>query len=351
MVLDIFSSVLFLLAGVGVFLIGILKFSNLLQSEGNAKIKTLFQKMGNNRLVGFGVGTAATTVIQSSTATTVIVVGLVNAGVMTLGQSTAVIFGANVGTALSNMLLSLSAFRIKYVFMSLTFIGAFIKLVTKQERVRLHKICDILIAFGIIFVGLEIMSNAFRGSGRGAVALRGAFETAISATSFPLLLILWGFLLTAIIQSSTAATAIFIALAANIDMPFTAIIYLIIGTRLGTTITTLIAVIGATRNAKRAAVMHLLFNVFGTIIFLPILWPLEGVIAPFFEGLVSDPVWQISIFSLVLNLATAIVLLAFIHPMNKLVYLIVRDKPEQISIEEIQKHDEHEMHHGFTDKF
>lgn len=345
MVWDMVYSVLFLLTGVGVFLVGIIKFSNLLQSDSNERIKLLFKKMGTNRFVGFSVGAGATTVIQSSTATTVIVVGLVNAGVMTLAQSTAVIFGANVGTALSNMLLSLSAFRIRYFFMALTFVGAFTKLVARGDR--LHKICDIMIAFGVIFVGLQVMGMAFRGND----SLVGAFESAISATSFPLLLILWGFLLTALIQSSTAATAIFIVLAANIYLPFTAIIYLVIGTRLGTTITTLIAAIGATRNAKRAAVMHLLFNVLGTIIFLPILWPLEAPIARFFESIVADPVWQISIFSLILNLATAAVLLAFINPMNKLVYLIVRDKPEQITIEEIQRHDDHEMHHGFTDKF
>jgi len=345
---SLFYAILLLLTGVGVFLVGIIKFSNLLQSESNEQIKRLFQKMGNNRVVGFGVGVGSTTVIQSSTATTVIIVGLVNAGVMTLAQSTAVIFGANVGTALSNMLLALSAFRIKYVFMSLTFVGAFTKLVTKNQRA--HKICDVMIAFGIIFVGLEVMSMAFRGNDD----LVRVFENAISATSFPLLLILWGFLLTAIIQSSTAATAIFITLAMNINLQFTAIIYLVIGSRLGTTITTLIAAIGASKNAKRAAVMHLLFNVLGTIIFLPIIWPLQGVIAPFFENLVPSAVWQIAIFSLVLNLATAIILLAFINPMNKLVYLIIKDKPEQITIEEIQKqvqHDQHELTHGFTDKF
>jgi len=320
---------LFFLAGVGVFLVGILKFSDLLQSESSARIKVLFQKMGNNRVVGFGVGTAATTVIQSSTATTVIIVGLVNAGVMTLGQSTAVIFGANVGTALSNMLLSLSAFRVKYIFMALTFVGAFTKLVTQNKKA--HKVSDILIAFGIIFIGLEVMSMAFRGNAE----LTNWFERIIGVTSFPLLLILWGFLLTAIIQSSTAATAIFIALAANIDLPFTAIIFLVIGTRLGTTITTLIAAIGATTNAKRAAVMHLMFNLLGTIIFLPILWPLQHIIAPFFENLVPDPVWQISIFALVLNLATALILLFLIKPLNKLVQVMVRDKPEQITMEEI----------------
>ncbi|MCL2228619.1 MAG: Na/Pi symporter [Firmicutes bacterium] len=342
---EIFYAVILLLTGIGVFMVGIIKFSNLLQSGSNQKISVYFQKMGNNRIVGFGVGAAATTVIQSSTATTVIIVGLVNSGVMLFGQSVAVIFGANVGTAVSSILLSLSAFRIKYFFMLLTFVGAFTKLLTKNQRVG--KICDVLIAFGIVFVGLELMSMAFRGN---QYLVRG-FESAISATSFPLLLILLGFLLTAIIQSSTAAAAIFITLAINIELPFTAIMYLIIGSYLGTTITTLIASIGASRNAKRAAMVHLLFNVFAAILFLPILWPLQGPISDFVTRGIPNPVWQITVFGLVYKFTAAIVLLSFIKPMTKLVYLIIKDKPEQITIEEIKSKDDHEMFHGFTDKF
>ncbi|MCL2755731.1 MAG: Na/Pi symporter [Firmicutes bacterium] len=345
---EVFYSILLLLTGIGVFLVGIVKFSNLLQTSGNDKVRAIFRQMGNNRMVGFAVGTGATTIIQSSTATTVIVVGLVNAGVMTLGQSTAVIFGANVGSALSNMLLSLSAFRIKYFFMALVFVGALTKILTKHKR--LNSIADIFISFGIIFVGLELMSSAFSGS----EALTNGFSDMLAAVNFPLLLILLGFVLTAIIQSSTAATAIFIALAANGLLDFTSIIFLVFGTRLGTTLTTMIAAIPANRNAKRAAWMHLLFNVFGTIIFLPIIWPLQHVIAPFFENLVPNPIWQISIFSLVLNLANAIVLLFFIQPINKLVHLIVRDKPEQISISEQIEQEESaapDSYCGFTDKF
>ncbi|MCL2846963.1 MAG: Na/Pi symporter [Firmicutes bacterium] len=327
---DIFYSVLLLLTGIGVFLVGIVKFSNFLQTNANDKIRGTFQKMGDNRFVGFGVGAGVTTVIQSSTATTVIVVGLVNAGIMTFGQSTAVIFGANVGSALSNMLLSLSAFRIKYFFMVLVFFGAFSKILFPKSK-RLCKVSDIFISFGIIFVGLEVMSMAFAGSDY----LTNAFASMFEAASFPLLLILLGFILTAIMNSSTAATAMFITLAANGVLSFVEIIYLVIGSRLGTTLTTLIASITANKNAKRAAMMHLMFNLFSTIIFLPIIWPLQGIIAPFFEGLVPDPVWQISIFSLVLNVLTAIILLSFIKPMNKLVFWIIKDVPEQLVIAEV----------------
>jgi len=343
-------SVMFLLTGVGVFLVGIVKFSNILQSGGTERVRGVFQKMGNNRFVGFGVGAAATTVIQSSTATTVIIVSLVNAGVMTLGQSTAVIFGANVGTSVSNMLLSLSAFRIKYFFMALVFFGASIKIFTTKKR--LNKIADVLIAFGVIFVGLELMNLAFRDGFLGGEYLRDGFESMLTAASFPLLLILIAFVLTAVIQSSTAATAIFIAMAGAGLLDFISIIYLVFGMRLGTTVTALIAAIPASRCAKRAAIMHLLFNLLGTLIFLPIVWPLQHHIAPFFENLVSDPIWQITVFGLALNLATAAILLAFIKPTNKLVYLIIPRREgvpchEPITEEEIHE----ETFQGFSDTF
>ena len=345
MVWDILYSVLFLLTGIGVFLVGIVKFSNILQSGGTERVKRTFEKMGNNRLVGFGVGAGATTVIQSSTATTVIVVGLVNAGVMTLAQSTAVIFGANVGTSLSNMLLSLSAFRIKYFFMALVFFGALVKILTQNKRA--NKIADVLIAFGIIFVGLEVMSLAFRPGFLGGEYLTNGFERMFQAVQFPLLLILLAFVLTAIIQSSTAATAIFIAMGAAGLLDFISIIYLVFGMRLGTTLTALIAALPANRCAKKAAMMHLLFNLLGTLIFLPIVWPLQHQIAPLFYAMTESAVWQITLFSLFLNLATAAILLVFIKPTNMLVNWIIKDKPEQIIIEELAE----DPFQGFTDKF
>ena len=351
---DTFSAVLFLFAGIGVFLVGVIMFSNVLQSGNKERIAGLFVKMGNNRMVGFGLGTAATTVIQSSTATTVIVVGLVNAGVMTLAQSTAVIFGANVGTALSNMLLSLADLPVRYFFMSLVGIGAFIKVFSKKKRA--NKIADIMIAFGIIFVGLQIMRMAFSPTTYGGQHLTSAFENMIAAINFPILLLLVGFLITAIIQSSTAAAAIFITLASQGIIDFSEIMYLVIGTLLGTTLTTLIASIPANKNAKRAAIIHLLFSVIATLVFLPILWPLESVFVPFFENLIPDPVWQISVFSLFIKLSTAIILLPLIKPINRLTYKIIPDKkpkPLPSDADEIieQSPRKKEQLQGFTEEF
>jgi len=339
---DIFNDLLFFLAGIGVFLVGIVKFSNLLQSEASDSVKNVFKRMGDNRLVGFGVGAGTTTVVQSSTATTIIVVSLVNAGIMTAAQSTAVIFGANVGTALSNMLLSLSSFRIRYVFMLFVFIGALTKLFTQKPRI--NRIADFLMSFGIIFVGLEIMRLSFENS----VYLVDGFSYLLSTFSNPLMLILLAFTLTAIIQSSTAATAIFISLATVEGLlEFSTIMYLVMGSLLGTTVTTLIAAIPANRNAKRAAVMHLMFNVFAVLIFLPIVWPLENNFVWLFNSITHNAIWQITLFSLMLKLATATILLCFIKQVNLLVHFIVRDKPEAIVKDDSEALDIS----GFTDKF
>jgi len=339
---EIFYSVLMLLSGIGVFLIGIAKFSAMLQTNSSRQVNELFKRMGDNKAVGFGLGVGVTTVIQSSTATTVIVVGLVNAGIMTFAQSTAVIFGANVGSAVANMLLALSALRVRYFFMVLTFFGAFTKIVTKNTKA--NRIADAFMAFGVIFIGLHIMSSAFSGSEYLTRGFTNLFESA----SFPLLLVLLGFAITAILNSSTGAAALFITLAANGVLTFTSIMYLVFGTFLGTTLTTLLASITASRCAKRAAVMHLMFNLAAIVIFLPIVWPLQGIIAPFFERAIPSQVWQITLFGLTIKLGTAIILLCFfVKPLSRLAYKIVPDRPEQLVMTEIEE----EMESGFSGTF
>ena len=318
---DTFYSVLFLLTGIGVFLVGIEKFGTILQSGASDSMRELFKRMGDNRWVGFGIGTAVTTVIQSSTATTVIVVSLVNAGIMTLCQSTAVIFGANVGTAISNILIAMSTFRIKYFFMALVFVGTVIKLVSSKRK--LHKVADVLIAFGVIFVGLELMSSAFSSDS----PLTARFERLFATVSFPPLLILLGFVLVAIINSSTAATAIFITLAAHGMLEFASMMYLTIGAMLGTTLTTIIASLAANWNARRAAMMHLLFNVLGTLMFLPMIWALELHVTALFEWLIPGSlVWQMTVFSLLFRFLTAVILLPFTESLTTLTRRIVKDK-------------------------
>lgn len=326
--MQIYEAALLLVTGIGIFFVGVTKFSQMLQGSGNQRIKSVFDKMGNNRFANFGVGAGATVLIQSSTATTVIIVGLVNAGIMNLTQSTAAIFGANFGTALSNFMLVLSTFSVKYFFMALVFVGSAIKLFSKSKK--LNVICDIFISLGIIFVGLYLMGGAFSNSQQ----FTDAFQSLFRKVNFPLLLILLGFALTVLMQSSIAASALFITLAnsgvvnGQAVLSVASVIYLIIGSKLGHTLTTLLSSIKSSKNAKRTALVHLFFNVFGVVLFLSLVWPLESHIVKLFEGI--DTPWIVTIFGLVFAGTTSIILLFFIKPLNRLVSAIIKDKPIEV---------------------
>ena len=323
MFFDIFYSILLLMAGLGAFLFGLHMFSSFFK-RNNKRIKGAFSRVGENRFVNLGLGTGTTVLIQSSTATTVTIVGLVNAGVMTLSQATPAIFGANLGSALSDMLLSLSAFRIRYIFMAFVLIGVLAKVLTKQNS-WLCKISDLFISFGIIFIGLNIMRGAFSDSEH----LTNAFTRLFEVVHFPLLLVLLGFILTAIIQSSSASVGLYIAMAQSGVFGINSVLYLVIGSSLGTTLTMLIASIPANRDAKRTALVHLLFNLIGTAIWVPIIWGLGHILVPWFTDLITNIVWQISIFSAILNTTTVILLIGFSRKIAQLVTWIIKDKPQE----------------------
>ncbi|MDR1094394.1 MAG: Na/Pi cotransporter family protein, partial [Clostridiales bacterium] len=315
-----FYSVLSLLTGVGVFLVGIVMFSECLEKNASRGMRSLFKKISNSRAAGVGIGAGVTAIIQSSTATTVMVIGLVNAGILTLFQATAIIMGANIGTTVTGLLVSLSTFEIKYAFMAMAFAGAFVKLITKKDTAV--KICDLLISFGILFVGLELMSKALSDN----ETLKNFFMGIFEAVNFPLLLILLGAVFTAVIQSSSASTAIFLTMIGGGLLDFDSALYLVLGANIGTCITALLASLTANTNSKRAALIHILFNFIGTIVFTALVWPLEGVLVPFYQKLIPDPVWQLSIFHVVFNVTTTLLLVWFIKPLNRLTCFLIKDK-------------------------
>jgi len=340
--MHILESVLVLGSGIGVFLVGMLYFSETLTRSASGPMKLLFKRVTNNRAASFGMGFGVTAVTQSVTVTTVMVVGLVNAGLLTLLQATAVIFGANVGSAVTSVIMSLSSFNIKYFFMAIAFLGAFTKLLTKNERAVL--IADLLIGFGVLFVGLYIMSNSLASN----PTISDAFGKVFASVNFPLLLILLGILFTFITQSSTAVTAIIITLTANGELTFGISMYLLIGASTGSTLTAVLAAITANTNAKRASMIHLLFNLFGAVMFTAILWPLQGIFIPFYTGIITDNVWQISIFDIIFNITTALVLIWFIKPLNNLTIKMIKEvshdedilRPTFISSELLENHSE-----------
>ena len=266
--LDTASSVILLLVGLGVFLLGFKFLGDSIEKLSASKMRALFHKAAGNRFAGVGIGALATAIVQSSSVTTVMVVGFVNAGVMTLTQAAAVIMGANIGTTITGWLVWLNQFNVMMYAMLLTLIGLVMTMVTKNNKVNTAG--TLIASLGLVFVGLEIMSGSMAG-----VAKEPFVEDALTSVTNPLLLLLIGAGITAIVQSSSAVTSVLIVMAQNgllIGGGGNGILFVILGTNIGTCITAVLSSIGANTNAKRACLYHLMFNVIGSIIFLIVFW-------------------------------------------------------------------------------
>ena len=251
--------------GLGMFLYGMHVMADGLQKSAGGKMKQLLGVLTNHRILGVLVGTLVTAIIQSSSATTVMVVGFVNAGIISLTQAVGVIMGANIGTTVTSWLVSMSEWgdMMKPEFFApvLIGIGAFIVLFSKKEKRR--EVGEILVGFGVLFIGLSFMSGAITPY-REAPIFATAFQV---LGSNPVFGILTGAVVTAIIQSSSASVGILQTLALNGVVTWNSAIFITLGQNIGTCVTALISSAGANRTAKRAAVIHLLFNVIGSVIF------------------------------------------------------------------------------------
>lgn len=312
-----------LCAGLGVFLMGMKLMSDSMEKFANNKLRSLLNSVTNNKLKGVGVGAAVTAIIQSSSATTVMTVGLVNAGVLTLVQSVPIIMGANIGTTITAQIAALQSFNVTDYITLLVVIGAFMALLCKKDKTKTIGI--ILAGLGLLFVGLDIMSGAM-------VDMRDStfFRETIQTITNPLLLVLIGVVFTGIIQSSSAVTGILVSMAASgivIGGGGNAVLYVILGTNIGTCVTAMLSSIGANTNGKRAAVIHLMFNVIGTLVFMIMLlcWPsfYDVTLAVWFEGVPST---QIAMFHTFFNVVTTLLLLPFSNVLVRLSKLIVKSK-------------------------
>ena len=258
--------ILSLLGGLGAFLIGMNMMSDSMSRLAHGKLKTMLNKTANNRFAGVGIGTASTVIIQSSSATTVMVVGLVNAGIMTLFQATAIIMGANIGTTITAWIASLGSLDVSAFLLLLTVVGVFMTMLAKNEKVKV--VGTVLAGLGLIFVGLAVMSDAMDPELHEEIM--APIEHALSVVKNPALLLLIGVVVTAVVQSSSAVTSIVVVLATSgilIGGTGDGVYYVVIGSNIGTCVTALLSSIGASTNARRAAVIHLLFNCFGAVLF------------------------------------------------------------------------------------
>lgn len=264
---EILFSVLMLLAGLGVLMTGMKMLSEGLERSAGGSMRKLFGRISNNRFAGIGVGAVATILVNSSAATTVMVIGFVNAGLMTLFQATSIIMGANIGTTLTGVIIALSGFDIGSYMAVLVFVGVVITMFAKNDTVK--RIGYALTGLGLMFVGLSFMSRSIKGSEILTGALQNLF--AFKPVQFPLLLILIGIICTALFQSSAAMTALVVTMVGTI-IPMESALFIILGTNIGTCVTAIIASFGASTNAKRTAMIHLLFNTIGTVLFTTFIW-------------------------------------------------------------------------------
>lgn len=317
--MEILTCIMMLLAGCGVFMIGMKMMSDGLERSAGKEMKKLFNHLTGNRFAGVGIGALVTVIVNSSAATTVMAIGFVNAGVMTLVQAAAIIMGANIGTTLTGFVISLSAFDVNLYASVLAFVGI---MMTFFKNDNVKKIGGILCGLGLMFVGLDAMSGAFDGES----AITALVEKAFEVIDFPLLLILIGMAFTALIQSSTATTGLVIIMVGAGAMRVDSGLFVILGTNIGTCVTAIIASIGTNTNSRRTAFFHLLFNVVGTVVFTVIIWIFRDQVVWILSHL-GGPQWQIAWFHFAFNLITTAMLLPFINQFVKVTEFVVRDKP------------------------
>lgn len=320
-----------ILGGMGAFLLGMNSLSDNMSRLAHGKLRSMLNKTSKSRAAGVGIGAAVTMIAQSSALTTVMVVGLVNAGIMTLFQATAIIMGANIGTTITAWIVSLNSFDVTTFALAFTAIGVFMAMFSKKEKVK--SVGNALSGLGLIFVGLTFMSEAMNFTPGSAEY--NAVTGVLSKVNNPFLLLLIGVVVTALVQSSSAVTAIIITMASaglliGGEEGGNAVYYIIIGSNIGTCVTALISSIGAGTNAKRAAVIHFMFNLFGAVIFTVFLLCWRGfadtVLVRLFPG---HPETQIAMFHTFFNVVCTLLFLPFINVFVKLSTLIVREKKQK----------------------
>ena len=331
----IMTSLLTLLAGIGVFLIACQMMSSNLEAASSERLKKLFSKASNSKLMGVGIGALGTAAIQSSGAITVMTIGFVNAGIISLSQAATIIYGANIGTTITAQIVALGMFggnslSTSVIFSALAGLGAFLSLFAKKSGPK--TLGGILAGFGLLFVGLELMS----GSMEAFAALDGV-KTFLSGIGNPVLLVLLGAVLTAIIQSSSVMTSIALAMVVTGLIGIDQGIYLTLGSNIGSCVVAVIAGVASGTNAKRTALIHLLFNCTGVVIFM-----LAALLLGWFDisyGSVfqrlfpSAPQVQLAMFHTFFNITTVVLMLPLTGALVGLVSKLIPERTIRQNVE------------------
>ncbi|MCR4823770.1 MAG: Na/Pi cotransporter family protein [Bacteroidales bacterium] len=340
--ISILKAVLALLSGIGIFLIACQMMSSNLEAASSDKLKKLFGKTSSNPLLGVGIGAASTALIQSSGATTVMTIGFVNAGIISLYQAATLIYGANIGTTITAQIVALGMFggngiSTTLIFSAFAGVGAFMALFSKSNSWKTAG--GIITGFGMLFVGLSLMSGSME-----AFAAQDAVKSFLASITNPLLLVLIGALLTAIIQSSSVMTSIALAMVVTQLITLDQGILLTMGSNIGSCVVAILAGVTSGLNARRTALIHLLFNCFGVFLFLIIGWLIglftDGVsygslFAKWFPG---APQTQLAMFHTFFNTITVAVMLPMTRPLVDLVCGVLKEKPEDKKDAGLQLH-------------
>lgn len=328
--MDIFS-VLTMIGGLALFLYGMEMLGDGLKKASGGKLEMILEKLTSNKLMAVLLGAGVTAIIQSSSATTVMVVGFVNSGIMKLSRAVGVILGANVGTTITAWILSLAEIQgttLLFKFLKptsfspvLAIIGVFILMISKKEKKR--SVATIMVGFAILMFGMDTMSTAVE-----PLADMPEFGNILLMFSNPILGMLVGLILTAIIQSSSASIGILQALCVTGAVSYSSAIPIIMGQNVGTCVTALISCTGAGRNAKRAALVHLYYNIIITVSFMVIFYILEGIFSFAFMGEAASAV-SIAVIHTAFNIVAVIVMFPFSKVLEKLVYLTLPVLPSE----------------------
>ena len=308
------TKILGLLGGLALFLYGMQMMSDGLEDAAGNRMKMILEKLTSNRLLGVAVGAGITAVIQSSSATTVMVVGFVNSGMMTLNQAVWIIMGANIGTTITGQLIALDVGMMAPLF---AFVG--VAMIVFLKMPKIHHIGKIIAGLGVLFIGMDMM-----GAAMAPLQESEAFVSLMTKFSNPLFGILAGALFTAVIQSSSASVGILQTLAATGLISFSSAVFVLFGQNIGTCITAVLASIGTNRSAKRTTVIHLMFNIIGTIIFttLCLTLPVTDWIGSLTPG---APAAQIANMHTTFNIVTTLLLLPFGNYLAKAAERILPD--------------------------
>lgn len=325
------ANILSMAGGLGLFLFGIRTMGDGLENAAGAKLKRMLEVLTGNRFLAVLVGFVVTAIIQSSTATTVMVVGFVNAGMMSLAQAVGVIMGANIGTTVTSLLIALN---FSSVAAAAVLVGVILMLASKKTVVK--NLGAIFTGFGLLFLGIDMMSDSMAPL-RESAGFMNFIVTVSESPLRPLFGIILGIVMTAVLQSSSASVGVLQTLSMQGLVPLKFSVFVLFGQNIGTCLTALFSTVGAKKNSKRAAVIHLLFNLIGTGIFI-----LIALLTPYIEWiekLSPDPMAQIAISHIVFNIVSTVVMFPFAKVLVKLSCLLVPGKDDS----------ESEMHCKFID--